>query len=385
MLCLVLYYYVIDLIGFLESSVEKATLKKYKISWNKWKDFLSNKQINDWFLDTFEFGVKIKTLLSFIKFLYTSNSRINTIQGIITGIRQMFLFNLRSVEIFDNHLLKQGIKSTKYKTTEIVKIAKNKKENGIIPFNTELLEQLRSVYYLNDVWVNVEDFNHKAVYLAVAICLDTGVRISSVTLRDGKDKVDHCIKLSHVTIKVKSSTVNIKGEEFKSYYHSNNLCISDVELIDLYFYSDKVSTNAGIVLNRNANVIARTNTKDSQLVDDIINWILNSGVNGNDELLTRYYNNRRKVVTRKEVTDGLQFVAELNGIPKNRINTRSLRKGYATIAALSGLSESDLKNKGNWSSFKVANLHYTSNFNNNGLLSFHTGNEFGLEELNRVL
>lgn len=373
----------IELIKFLESSVETATYKKYKIAWKKWMDYNHMLHLNDLFMDEYTKELKVKYVLRFIKYLYDNNMRGNSISGTLTGIKQFFIFNLKPIDCFNNDLIKQGIKSCKLKNTEIIQIATKKKSNEIIPFNVELLEQLRIIYFIDDHWDSVEYLNNKAVYLAVAICLDTAVRISSVTLKDGKDKLDHCIKLNHINIKVKDVSISIKGEDFKQYFQNNQLIISDVELIDLYFFSDKVTTNSGVVLSKDPNVIARTNRNDSQLVDDLINWILKSGVKDGDELLTRYFNGKRKVVTRKQITNGLKYIAELNDIPVNRINTKSLRKGFATSAAMSGMSEEQIKSKGAWSS-KVAKLHYTKNYNNVGLLSMDKNN-YGLDELKRNL
>ena len=337
-------------------------------------------EIKNEFMDEYKDKKKIKLILSFIKHLYDNGGRGSVVNGTITGIKQLFLFNLKSINIFEDPIVKQGIKSTKYNVKEIVEIAKIKKSEGLIPFNTVLLGQLRTMYYVDDVWSTAADFNRKAAYLAVAISLDTAVRIGCVTLKDGKDKVDHCIRLDDVYIKVKDVSICIQGGLFKNYYMENNLSLNDVELIDLYFFSDKNTTNSGVVLTRSSNSIYKTNEIDSQLINDIINWIIHSGVKAGDELLTRYFNGHRKVITRKEVTNAIKYVGQCNNIPSKRLNTRSLRKGFATGAAMSGLSEDQVKAKGGWSS-KVAKLHYTSNFHNTGLLSLD--NQYGMEELQR--
>jgi hypothetical protein len=324
-----------------------------------------------------------RIILSFIKFLFVSGARANSVTGDLTGVKQTFVMNLKCPNIFEDPRVKQGIKSTKYRNEEIIRIAERKKESDIIPFSIDLLKQLRVEYYQNEIWNNSESLDRKAAYLAVALCFDTGVRISSVTKKDGRNREDHCIRLQHVSVKVRNVVKNVNGRDLASYFTANHWKLSDVILMDFNFFSDKVMVNSGVVLSKGPNTLARNNPSESQLLDDCVKWILYSGVNGEDELFTRYYLNSRKVVTRKQVTDCIQDIGVKNGIPRGRMNTKSLRKGYATSASLNGMSEEMMKSKGAWSS-NVGRLHYTRNMNNGGILAMDKQN-YGIDEVRRLL
>ena len=182
---------------FLMKSVNKATYQKYLSQWKVWQNFSSGK-VKDSFLAKMNQEEKIEFILSFLKFLYDTGKRGRQASSILIGIKQIFIFHQHTPDMFDHPIIKQGIKALRYSTEEAKVQIESLNSNKELPFTIDLLEQLRSLNW-GELW-DRESLDRKAIYLAAAICLDSGRRIGHVTLRDGNYKNDHYIRAKQVTL-----------------------------------------------------------------------------------------------------------------------------------------------------------------------------------------
>ena len=313
---------------------------------------------------------QINYILQFLQYLYTIGKRGKGASEVIVGIKQIYIFHEKSPQIFDHPVIKQGMKSLKYSNQEAKDQIKSLNENKELPFTVDLLEQLRALYW-NENW-GCEDIDQKSIYLAAAICLDSGIRIGQITLCDGKLKTDHCIRAKEVHLFVKEESNYLSaGLKFRQEFFLKQWSISDVVQINLNFLTNKTTSSTQTLVASKPCCLLRRTTLESQLVNDIVEWIINSQVNEEDELLCRYWNGKRKVVTRKSVANSLKFIGSLNQLPTHRINTRSLRKGFASNGSVNGaLNQQMLCERGGWKiGSKTIVKHYVTEFKNHGLLS----------------
>ena len=312
---------------------------------------------------------KERLVLRFIMNCYGKGLKKSQVQVIITGIRQWFRFNLVDCCAFNSEFVKQGIQSTKLKPNELRQKAIEVKENGKIPFTVEMLKSMREEYFIDGLWSNSEDLVDKAAYLATAICLNFGVRVGSVSLRDGSEGVDHNIHINDISFVVKDVNLPVNGNVFKNYYSRNKLRLVDVSSVSLLFFTEKGSTNSGVVTNRNASFVGRNNEDESQLLEDIVQWVLCVEIPTNGKLFSWKSGSGSKTLTRREISDRMKSIGEKHGIPAHRICPTSLRKGFATSSSFNGMTDQQLQATGNWKSIRVMNKHYKSNINQSGLLS----------------
>jgi hypothetical protein len=97
--------------------------------------------------------------------------------------------------------------------------------------------------------------------------------------------------------------------------------------------------------------LSRKSTLESELIDDIIYWAVNSKQNMGEPFLSRWFNNRNKKLTRKMITDSLRMIAEKLGFKGEMLfafKTHSLRSGGATTIMSGGGSREVTKRIGGW-------------------------------------
>ena len=109
-------------------------------------------------------------------------------------------------------------------------------------------------------------------------------------------------------------------------------------------------------------VLGRRTPAESQLLDDLVEWMICSGTKDSDELLTRYdEQGSRRSITRRDATTALKNGAAVVGLDPKRYSSKSLRGGLATAAAEAGMPKEELNARGGWTpGSKVPSLYYTS-------------------------
>ena len=67
------------------------------------------------------------------------------------------------------------------------------------PLSLEVVLDIRDRLWLKTGW-DGPGMDDKGIWLAICLGFDSGNRIGMVTLKDGPNGVDHCIRAGHVTI-----------------------------------------------------------------------------------------------------------------------------------------------------------------------------------------
>ena len=106
-----------------------------------------------------------------------------------------------------------------------------------------------------------------------------------------------------------------------------------------------------------------------------------------EEFLCRYWDGHRKVVTRRDVSEALKFIGNLNQLPPTRITTRSLRKGFASCSRRNSvLNQEAICERGVWKvNSKVVEKHYVTPFDSQGLLATTQTSTVSIQELQRLI
>ena len=69
---------------------------------------------------------------------------------------------------------------------------------------------------------------------------------------------------------------------------------------------------------------------DLLMLNDLVEWIVESRVETHDLLTTRYWQGNKRTVLRKEVREAIKTVCHKLGLPQKHFSTKSLRSGFAT-------------------------------------------------------
>lgn len=307
------------------------------------------------------------------------------IRSILVGVKQIFLFYLQPIDIFSDPIITQGLKVTRFTNQEAKDHLREINSSSTVPFTLDQLDQLRLLNW-NDSW-DRENMDLKGIYLAIAICFDSGRRVGNITLKDGQYKEDHCLRCKDVKFYVRDNSIPIvAGTEFRNYFQHHHLQLEDISQINLYFVTSKTTTsNINLLPTRPCTLLRRTQ-HESQLVSDITLWVIHSGVMEEDEFLCRYANGRRKVTTRKSVNDAIKFVAELNGINPERVSSKSLRKGLATNGTICSTNSTILKERGGWDpTSTIMENHYVIGPKNQGILSISDNLPLTAQNIHRIM
>lgn len=350
--------------SFLASSVHVKTRKAYERQWKKWVDYLGASE--NPFLDDVVESDKISVLVMFLKTLYDRNLRGKGVTSILTGVRQWFVFNHRDTQFFNSRIVEQAEKATRYSVLETRIAAQLAEQNAMIPISLEFLLRMREVYWSRTP-VSKEEFDHAGVYIAIMLCYDSGSRIGSFTLRDGPDGSDHCVRGDQVIFTTSTGHRYSAGNAFREAVRKGSVSMHQIESVDVHIYTQKDCIKSGVVVVREPCRLLRRSIQEAQFLEDLCCWCIFSGVLESDEIVTRYFRNLRKVITRKEVNQALKDMATKLDLPPSRISSCSLRKGFATSAISSGLTREQACARGGWKpSSQAIDDYYAVNINTSG-------------------
>eukprot|EP01041_Mallomonas_annulata_P018594 gene18594-37591_t len=113
---------------------------------------------------------------------------------------------------------------------------------------------------------------------------------------------------------------------------------------------------------------------ESNLLDDLVAWMVHSGVLGNDPLFTRRCPlSRIRFLRRRDVDGGIKEVCRAFGLDESRFSTKSLRSGFSTACTEAGMTDKERNSRAGWATDSVvADRHYTFRHENSGLFALRT-------------
>jgi hypothetical protein len=360
-------------------SVATSTARAYSSQWDWWVEFInaSYPPLNtNLFMDGVDAQQAKLVVAHFVGYLFQQGMRGKAVSAKVTAVRQFYLFHCKDTSPFDNPIVKQ-VKIGAGLSVEERKVVLRQKSGDIkLPVPYEFVQQMRMKYhsYLS----SGEALVKRGIYLACALCFDTGCRISNVTHKPSSTSNDHCIRAGEVILvcdDVKFRAGQTFRTHFKSIMQSDTRRISRVELT---FLTHKASGKLSSVPT--PNVIQRRNTGESQLVDDLVCWVTDSGVQEADEFLSRYYRGRNRCLLAKDVITAMKELSSELGISPVHLGTHGCRKGFATTS----VAHNETKARGGWSasSSVMEDLYVTPVNSSGGFALDHT--MYSLDDMFRL-
>ena len=384
---------------FLKRSVTVGTEKGYASGIKKWKEYLqtlpSEFHPGDYLeaLDNDE--RKSKRVVLYMAHLYLNVGwRGEQVRKAVTCLTYHFEIAGLSSTFLRLAIVSRGKSAAGRNTEEARSREEEKAAHSILPVCMDVILSVREKYWENQNWDN-RGKDSKAIWLAVALAFDSGARIGNLTLKDGKDREDHCIRAKHVSYLVTNPTDGKEyriqgGEEISQYLKRNDVNNSLVIEANMIYMTSKTSKSGSANLQE-PKTLGRNSHEESQLLDDLLDWIKHNNVVADEELLTRHGDNgSRRVVKRKDVRQAIKEAVGAFGLPEDRFSTRSLRSGFGTHAQANGLEEREIHARGGWAAnSKVPEKHYIRRMHNRGAFAIPasaSGRQMhGLGEIQRML
>ena len=359
------------------SSVTRGTSDDYARHWRRWQEFLGTiaveRRPQEYLEGVGDVGAKVKWMVLFIDYLKNVvGMGAQEVGGVLSGVKFQWKRNCLDCDFFSSGAITQAKQGARMTTDQIRAAALRKEETKILPAVVEMV-----IYLRNKLWVKSgmdrRGLDQKGTYMALAISFDSGLRPCNVTLRDGPRAEDHCIRAQHFRFLVEGETGKLKltgGEEIRAFLTGDlDAHMAKVLCVDIVVLTGKNQNRASF--SQQARTIGRGSVFETGLLEDILEWMVISGVKAEDEFVTRYFARAggapgafdRKVVTPQMVREAVKESCVALGLPPKRYSAKSLRSGFATHMTTCGISREAIVTRAGWSRrSRVPEIHYISSF-----------------------
>lgn len=384
---------------FLSRSVTTGTAHGYMLGVRKWHEYLAFLGTES---DPGQFMEKIsgqhekaKRIVLFMAYLYMNNGmRDEQIKKVVTSIAYMFEIEGKDASFFDSAIISRGRKASIRSIEECSAHENTRAANTILPICLDIVFAVRLEYWVNQEW-DAKGMDKKAIWLAICLGFDSGLRIGNLTKKDGHNGADHCIRAGSLSFRVMDPITKterrIKGGPMAANFISRkDVTLNMVLSVDMIYVTSKTSRKVKSLID-NPKTISRESEEESTVLDDLCLWVVHSKVQEEDELLTRYSDTgRRKVVIRKDVRNAIKSAVKGVGLPPKHFSTKSLRSGFGTHAIANGMDVQEMKVRGGWvKDSDVPERFYVRNMNSRGALALSSSKSgtqrHGIKEIQRML
>ena len=133
---------------------------------------------------------------------------------------------------------------------------------------------------------------------------------------------------------------------------------SEVSCVSISYLTTKVGSKKDI---QNSKIVARRSDEESQLLDDIVEWVKRGEIEGGEKVFTIKVNKERPRLLRScEVAKAVKDSAARLGLPQQHFSTSSARKVFANQMDLPGVSKEERNAVGGWAEkSSVPDKHYS--------------------------
>eukprot|EP01041_Mallomonas_annulata_P014998 gene14998-31839_t len=101
--------------------------------------------------------------------------------------------------------------------------------------------------------------------------------------------------------------------------------------------------------------IGRRSRIESALLDDLVMWMVHSGVLRNDPLFTRrHHSSSTRFLRRRDVDNGIKEWCRANGLDESRFSTKSLRSRFSTACTATGMTDKERNSRAGWATDSAA-------------------------------
>jgi hypothetical protein len=375
---------------------------QYKGHWSKWADFLGSiaeeDRPDEYLEEVVEAEDKVMFIMGFIWYLVEELGikGAKEVSGVVSGVRFQWKKEGVDSSFFEDHRVRAAKKGARLTTEQMRAWARKSRDNRKLPAFWGMVQWLREELYKGSGW-DADGMYNKGVYLAAAVAFDVGLRPGNVRKVDGPNREDHCIRAGELVFRVEEGGTEIAisgGEPIREYlgieigegWTVNAERLAALKGVGVQVVTSKTSNRVRAPLTEWT--IQRGNEFEEALVTDLGEFMVRSGVKGEDPFCSRWAAGRRGVLQRKVVTSAdlskaVKRAAAAFGLPPANFSAKSLRSGFASHMAACGVPQEQFKARGGWSEkSRVPNDHYIHQFARGAfsVVVNEEGEQLGLDE-----
>lgn len=280
----------------------------------------------------------------------------------LSNLKMVFLEALVDVSAFTTSLVRRARRAAQPTSEEAAELEAGRRTKQSLPTSLDMIWSIRDEYWSGETWL-CPGLDRRCVWVAIALGFDCGARVSNLARCDLRRK-DHTIKAHDLTVIYSAGTppelCRARGGETFRRVAADLDVPSCVVRVEYHFVTGKRNMPA------DWHTLGRRSFEESTLLDDLVTLLIHSRVRGTDPLFTRYPGPEdqkgfsRKILTSRQITEGLNWAALNAGLPLGSLKTSGVRRGCAETARATGASQDELCH-GRWaSSSTVPYRHYLS-------------------------
>jgi hypothetical protein len=252
---------------------------------------------------------------------------------------------------FASDVLKRALKAGARTDEERARYALEREATDVLPLPLETAWLARAKFFEGERW-DCQGADRRAKWIALAVSCQGGLRISNVTRPDGPLKADHCVRAQDVLFEVMGVDGDVAvvsgGEPLRALLGDGDVRAACARVICCTFQFRSSKTIAWKML------LERKTVCESLVLDDVVLWVLKSGVMGSEYLLTRRPPPGDRVhgvvsLGRQEFSKIFPWLARQLGSGLGSFTSKSVRRGFATAAHMDRMSPAEINEGGGWS------------------------------------
>jgi hypothetical protein len=191
--------------SYLPASVTIGTAKGYAGGFKKWTDYIDSLPqdvCKSYFLEDVENdGQRAKRVVLFMADLYEKGFRDEQISRAVTSVSFQFGVEGVSSDFFKQAIIARARKAGVRSTDEARELQESRTSSVKLPLCLEMVWSVRETLWVESDW-SAKGMDMKVIWLVICLGFDSGPRIGNLTLKDGKDKEDHCVRAGHLAFTI---------------------------------------------------------------------------------------------------------------------------------------------------------------------------------------
>ena len=335
---------------FVAKSVAPKTLQAYDRHWADWCSFVEATAScqGDPLLLGWSDQDKAGLVALFISKRYERGLRGKQATSVTASIRLRFTRALLPTGFLDGPVLEAARNACRLNPKEI----RDRKDKG--PSSTVKIALCQSMLtgMRKDLWADrswgAGDIDSRMVYLGCMWGFDQDARVSEYTAPAAGHQ-DHCVRLADLQFECMNEEGALTSTSSADSFGGLSRGSGEVQGCWVRTSTHKTGT---VVKQK---FIGRRALLEEQFLNDLVEWILHSGVNGSDRLFTRYTDLGKGQTARKElhgrmIREQIKKAAMREEFDPAFFSSHSLRKGATTQMRALGVSDADIRDRGNYAS-----------------------------------
>ena len=379
-----------ELGAFLRTSVVERTSRGYDRHWDDWVDFVRNEMsYQDPLMRDRREEEKAPLVALYIKGRYDRGMRGKGATAASAAIRLALVSALEPTSCLDDPMVTAAREACERTTTEEREHRDSEAAGSTkLPVCESMLSGQREALWDTKSWL-YPDIDSRAIYLAEMWAFDLGARVGEYTAPERRAE-DHCIRAGDLLFDFEDGEAGVSvrgGEEYFARIRRGEVAKG----LALGCWVRGITQKTGKRVK--AKLIARRHAGEERLLDDLVEWMIHSGVGPEDEIFSRYAMVRGKMSLKRlwarDIRKGVKAACVRVGLDPRFFSAHSLRKASQTHMSAMGAPMCDRLDRGGYTAGSVVpTTTYDYNSAGHGALSSNSiegGTAPGVNDIRRYL